>query len=399
MMRFNPRSFARKSLCSFALACGRVAAVSLLATAVAGVHAQAPAKGIDDTWQGTLHIPQRDLRLVVKVAKDDKGVLKATMYSIDQGAGSIGASTTTFQDGTLKFEIKPLEISYDGTLAADGKTITGTFTQNDKPMPLVLERATPATAWTIPEAPKPVPPMPADAKPVFEVATVKPSNPDQKGMGFTYRGGHFMTINTTLEDILKFCYGLQSKQLEGLPEWAKTEKWDVNGQPDLPGMPNVQQTEAMMQLLVNERFGLKFHEDKKEMPAYVLSVAKGGPKLEAAAADAGSLPGLFFRGLGLLTVQNATMKNFTELMQQAVLDRPVVDQTGLTGKYNFTLKWTPDESQFSGLASQMPKPTETDNPPPPLYTAITEQVGLKLDAMKAPVKVMVIDHVEKPSAN
>jgi uncharacterized protein (TIGR03435 family) len=121
--------------------------------------------------------------------------------------------------------------------------------------------------------------------------------------------------------------------------------------------------------------------------------------MEKAAPDSGSLPGLFFRGLGVLTVRNATMQDFAELMQSAVLDRPVVDQTELSGRYNFLLKWTPDESQFGGLGVKVPPPSDAADAPPPLYTAITEQIGLKLEAEKTPVRVLVIDHADHFSAN
>jgi uncharacterized protein (TIGR03435 family) len=86
-------------------------------------------------------------------------------------------------------------------------------------------------------------------------------------------------------------------------------------------------------------------------------------------------------------------------MQEAVLDRPVVDQTGLTGKWDFTLNWTPDESQFGGMGIKVPPPSDKADAPPPLFTAIQEQLGLKLEATKAPVDVLAIDKVEKPSDN
>jgi uncharacterized protein (TIGR03435 family) len=362
--------------------------------------AQAPAKGIDDTWQGTLHLPQRDLRTVMKFSHGADGALTGTMYSIDQGGQAIKTSSGSFQDGTLKVAIQMLDMTYEGKLSADGKSITGTFTQGNQPMPLVFERATPETAWAIPEAPKPIPPMPADAKPTFEVATIKPSAPDEQGKYFTVRGGSFVTANTTLMDLIKFAYGVQDKQVVNLPDWASSDKYDMNGKPDVAGMPNPDQLRHMVQQVLAERFQFKFHDDKKEMSAYVLSVAKGGEKMEKAAPDSGSLPGLFFRGLGVLTVRNATMEDFCHLMQSAVLDRPVVDQTQLPGRYNFLLKWTPDESQFGGLGMKVPPPSDAADAPPPLYTAITEQIGLKLDSMsKTPVRVLMVDHVDHPSAN
>ena len=379
---------------------GRIAGLFLFALALVGASAQTPAaKGIEDTWQGTLKLAQRDLRTVIKIAKDDKGALKGTFYSIDQGAGSIGASTMGFEGGTLKVSIDMLQLTYEGRISADGTTITGTVTQDGKPNPLVLERATAATAWTIPEPPKRIPAMPADAKPVFDVVTVKLSDPNQKGMGFTLRGGHMLTINTTLQDILEFAYGVQEKQLVGLPDWATKDKFDIDGKPDIEGLPSIKQSGNMLQHLLADRFGMKVHEDKKDMSAYVLSAAKGGVKIKPSGAKPDATPGLGFRGLGVLVVNDATLTEFADLMAQAVLDRPVVDQTGLEGRFSFVLKWTPDESQFHGQLAQMPKPAETADPPPALYTAITEQLGLKLDAGKAPVRVIVIDHIEKPSAN
>jgi uncharacterized protein (TIGR03435 family) len=116
-------------------------------------------------------------------------------------------------------------------------------------------------------------------------------------------------------------------------------------------------------------------------------------------ADTGGLPGLFFGPLGTLHVTNATMGDFTGLMQSAVLDRPVVDHTALDGRWNFLLKWTPDESQFAGLGVKVPPPSDAADAPPPLFRAIQEQLDLRLDAQKTPVDVVVIDHVDHPSAN
>lgn len=360
----------------------------------------AAAKGVEDTWQGTLHLPQRNLRTVLKVSRGTDGALAGTMYSIDQGGQPIRASSISFQDGTLKFAVQMLDLTFEGKLSADGKSISATVVQGGQSNPLVLERATPETAWAIPEAPKPIPPMPADAKPVFEVLTIKPSPPEQQGKLFTVRGGSFLTINTTLIDLIKFAYGVQDKQVTNLPDWASSQKYDLNGKPDVPGTPNPEQLRNMVRQALADRFQLKFREDKKEMPAYVLFVAKGGEKMEKAAPDSGALPGLFFRGLGVLTVRNATMEDFCHLMQEAVLDRPVVDETELQGRYNFLLKWTPDESQFGGMGVKVPPPSDAADAPPPLYTAITEQIGLRLESMsKAPVRVLVVDHIDHPSEN
>lgn len=354
---------------------------------------------IEGTWQGTLHLPQRDLRIVLKVTKTDKGALKAVNYSIDQGGQPLPVSTITFQDGELRFAVEMIDGTYDGKMSSDGKSIAGRWKQGPNPLSLVFERATPETAWTIPEPPKQLPPMPADANPSFEVATVKPSAPDEQGKGFLVRGDRFITINTTLDDLIKFSYDLQDKQILNSPPWAATDKFDIAAQPDIAGMPNNKQLKSMVQKLLADRFQLKFHRDTKELSAYVLTVGKGGPKMEKNNSAPGSLPGLFFRALGALTVTNATMPDFCGLMQSAVLDRPVVDHTELAGKWNFLLKWTPDQSQFGGMGIKVPPPSDAADAPPPLFTAIQEQIGLKLEAGKAQVGVLVLDHAEKPSGN
>jgi uncharacterized protein (TIGR03435 family) len=355
--------------------------------------------GIEDTWQGTLHAPQKDLRTVLKITKTDAGALKVMMYSIDQGAGGMTASSSSFADGTLKYGIEMIDGTYEGKLSSDGKSITGSWKQGNSPMSLVFERATPETAWAIPEPPPRIPPMAADADPNFDVATVKPSKPDQPGKAFMVRGNRFSTINTTLSDLICFAYDVQQKQIVGAPDWITTDKFDIAAQPDVPGTPSQRQLKSMVQKLLADRFQLKFHRDKKELSAYVLSTGKNGPKLKQNDGNPNGLPGLFFRQLGYLTVQNATMADFTRLMQSAVLDRPVVDQTGLQGKWDFVLKWTPDESQFGGMGVKVPPPSDAADAPPPLFTAIQEQIGLKLDAGKAPVEVLALDHVDKPSEN
>ena len=356
--------------------------------------------GIDDTWQGTLHSPQKDLRIVLKITKADAGALKISMYSIDQGGGSIAASSASFQGGALKYSIDAIDGTYEGKMSSDGKSISGTWKQGANPLSLVFERATPETAWAIPDPPPRLPTMAADANPSFEVATIKPSKPDQQGKGLMVRGNKFVTLNTTMSDLICFAYEVQQKQIVGGPDWMDTDKFDIAAQPDVPGSPDRQQLKVMVQKLLADRFQLKFHRDKKELSAYLLTVVdQAGVKMKKNDGNPNGLPGLFFRQLGNLTVQNATMSDFTQLMQSAVLDRPVVDQTGLPGRWDFVLKWTPDESQFGGMGMKVPPPSDAADAPPPLFTAIQEQIGLKLHAGKAPVEVLVLDRIEKPSEN
>ena len=358
-------------------------------------------KDIAATWQGTLHAG-RDLRLVVKVSKDDKGAYKAVFYSIDQGGQPFNADSVTLDGSTVKFALKMIGGSFEGKLSGDGKTIDGNWSQGPNPLPLTLARATPETEWTIPAAAPPVPPMSADADPSLEVATIKPSDPTRQGKGFGFRGTHFMTINTNLNDLIAFAYGLHTKQIVGAPAWFATDLYDIDGVPDAPGRPNLKQMGIMVQKLLADRCQLKFHHETKELSVYAITVASGGPKLTKTTLGPNDPQGFMFRGLGDLIVRNMSMKDFASWMQTGVMDKPVVDQTGLKDKYDFDLKWTPDDSQFQQFRGAVPMntpPSNDPNAPPSLYTAVQEQLGLKIEAAKAPDDVIVIDHVEKPSAN
>jgi uncharacterized protein (TIGR03435 family) len=368
------------------------------------MHPAAPASAMDiaGTWQGTLQIPktdqhpQLDLRLVFKISRTDAGALKAVWYSIDQGGQPAPIATVNFQDRVLKFTVTVVPRSYEGTMSEDGKSIAGTWMEDKTPIPMVLERATPDTAWPIPEPPKP---MAADANPSFEVATIKPSDPNRPGRAFLWRGNRFLTINTTLMSLIGFAYDVHEKQVIGGEDWMSSEKFDIEAKPDTPGVPSREQMRTMLEKLLADRFQLKFHSDKKELSAYVLTAGKAEPKMTKDDTNPNGLPGLFFRQLGDLNVRDATMADFAHLMQSAVLDRPVVDETELSGKWDFELKWTPDDSQFGPMGMRPPPPSDAADAPPPLFTAIQEQLGLKLESGKAQVDVMMIDHAEKPSPN
>jgi uncharacterized protein (TIGR03435 family) len=387
------------------LACFAAGLIPVFSGALCLAQAAAPSHDIVGTWQGTLHVTAGnnhvDLRLVNKITKGDDGKLKVEFYSIDQGGGEIPASSASFQGGVFNFAIKAIDGSYEGKMSADGKSITGNWTQAGSPLPLVFERATPETEWTIPAPPVKQPPMAANADPGFEVATIKPTKPDEqrKGSITIDRSNRLTTVNTSLTYLISMVYGVQQKQIVGQPDWMDKDNWDIEAKPDVPGVPDLNQMRTMLKKLLADRFQLKFHNGTKQLSAYVLTMGKSGNKMTAGSTDPNQLPGFGMMKLGVLVVQNATMKDFTDLMQTTVFDRPVVDRTELKGKWNFQLKWTPDESQFAGLGVRVPPPTDAADAPPPLFTAIQEQLGLKLSAEKTQVPVLVIDKAEKPSPN
>jgi uncharacterized protein (TIGR03435 family) len=343
-------------------------------------------------WQGVLPAG-KELRIVVVITNTDG--LKATMYSIDQTPQGIPATTITMQGTTLRMSFAGIGVSFEGALSPDGNAVAGTFTQGNNPLSMTLTRTNPDTAWKIPEPPKP---MAADAKAVFEVATIKPSNPAAQGKLLTIKGRQVLTINTSLSDLISYAYGLHVRQVVGGPSWMESDKYDITGLPEGQGMPNQNQMRQMLRALLEDRFKLTTHRETRELPAYALVVAPGGPKMTKNDSNPNGLPGLLFRGLGVLPATNATMGDLAGVMQLAVLDRPVIDRTGLQGRFDFTLTWTPDETQFASFGVRIPTSTDP-NAPPVLFTAIQEQLGLKLDSVRAPVEVLAIDRVEKPSEN
>jgi uncharacterized protein (TIGR03435 family) len=367
------------------------------------VHAQSAAKpnhSIVDTWQGTLHVPNHDLRTVLKIKDTPAGKLTAMFYSIDQTGRGIEPSSISFKDGVLQYAIDFIDLKYTGKMSADGNSISGTSTQGGHSLPLVFERATPETAWTIPPPPPKIAPMAADAKPGIEVATINPTKPGTKANYIVWRGNQLVTVSFTLDDLIKFAYNVQDKQIINGPGWMKSDKFDITAKPDVAGAPSSQQLKEMVKVLLGDRFQLKTHTEQKTMSAYVLTVAKDGPKMTKNNSQDG-LPGLFFGPpMPTLRVRNATMDDFDNLMQSVVLDQPVVNSTGLTGRWNFNLHWTPDASQFIQAGFKIPPPSDSAKAaPPPLFTAIREQLGLQLGAEKTSVPVLVVDHVNHPSPN
>jgi uncharacterized protein (TIGR03435 family) len=354
------------------------------------------AQDITGNWQGTLQAG-KGLRTVLKITKDD-GKLKGVMYSIDQGAQAIALSSVAVDGKAVTFAIKIFDLAYTGTLNPAGTAILGNATQGGQTHELNLDHVSAENMWPIPEAPKP---MAKDAKPGFEVVTVKPGVPNSPGKNIGFRGRHSIMRNFDVNDLIGLGYGLHARQIIGAPEWFSTELYDVDGVPDVEGVPSQAQQAIMMQKLLADRFALKFHHEQKELSVFAITVAKGGPKMQVSSAGPDDGGGFGFRKLGDLTVRNMTMADFAKWFQASVVDRPVVDQTGLKDRYDFTLKWTPDDSQFAQFRSTGPIPSAGDDPdaPPALNDAVQQQIGLKITPVKAMDDVIVIDHVEKPSAN
>jgi uncharacterized protein (TIGR03435 family) len=356
------------------------------------------AQNITGNWQGTLPAGPQKVRIVFKIAlENDK--LKATLYTVDQPSAPI-ATTITRDGSTVKMAVPALRGNYEGKLSGDGNSMAGTWTQG-APLALILARATPENAWAIPEPPRPPVRMAPNANPAFEVATIKPSDPARPGQIVTLRGAEVITTNTTVHDLINLAYWLHPKQVTGGPAWTESQKYDMAGKPDVPGQPSVDQMKMMIQKLLTDRFQLKFHFEKTDLSVYAIRIAKTGSKITRSQDDSKGLPGWYFGRTGsgtTLTFRNSPISQVSAILQNW-LDKPVVDQSGLSEKYDFTLTFTPDAA-LTALLGGPPLPA-ADNPDaaPDLFAAFQQQLGLKLESTKAPVDVMVIDKVEKPSEN
>jgi uncharacterized protein (TIGR03435 family) len=358
------------------------------------------------TWQGVLKrrdAPNGEQRIVIKVSTTEADKLAATMYFINEGATTLVPSSAVTANGTgLKMSFERINGAWEGRLSADSKTLDGAWTQ-DEPRPLVLSRATAETAWTIPDPPPLRQMMDPKAAPGFEVATIKPSNPDKLGfqrIGVD-RSGTITTLNTTLLYLVKFAYGLHPKQVVGAPAWIDADKFDITAKPDIPGSPTFAQIQSILQKLLAERFGLVFHKEKRELSAYAITVAKGGEKIKKDEDTAEPSPS-FGGPPSAFVVRNATMAEFTTFfLVKQFIDQPVVDHTGFgETRYSFILKFMPEPGMLApGAGPDAQPPAPNADAPPGIFAAMQQQLGLHIQKTKAQVDVMVIDKVSKPSEN
>lgn len=229
----------------------------------------------------------------------------------------------------------------------------------------------------------------------FEVASVKPAPPGDGGpvrsVLLFLPDGRFRNTNTTLKSLIQTAYSVQDFQVDGATGWMDSDRYDVEGKAEGSSNPSRADVLLMLQSLLAERFKLKLSRETKENTQYALVVAKGGPKIKLAADPAGGARG----GANGLLVGKRTMPQLATMLS-GIVRRPVIDQTGLQGVYEFTLEWLPEVGQ-TGPDTNAPPPANPNAPS--LFTALQEQMGLRLESIKGQVEVLVIEHAERPSAN
>jgi uncharacterized protein (TIGR03435 family) len=223
----------------------------------------------------------------------------------------------------------------------------------------------------------------------IEVAVVKPHPAAVIHNNFSFVKNRFELEDQPLLKLIAFAYTLNPRQIAGASGWVADDHWDMSGKTSLLEDATLPQEQQIIRQLLLERFRLQFHKEKRELPSYALRVLKEPPKLEVA-ADPAAQPLEWTQGEDWIRTENyrsCTMADFL-LIKQLFMDRPLVDQTGLSGRYDFKLTYSYGDAPSTG-----------PDAPPAMFTAIKEQLGLKFEPVKASVDVMVIDHIEKPTAN
>ncbi len=282
-------------------------------------------------------------------------------------------------------------------------------------------------AQTAPPAPptaqasQPAETTPAVKIPEFAVASIKPNKSGSMGVRIMFEEDGFRTTNVPLNLLIREAFGVNDDQISGAPEWTSSAHFDIDAKvdpADVPAMKNLtfKQRRQMIRQLLKDRFGLQTHEETKDEPVYALVVAKGGSKLHPAKpgdtypnglkgpdGQHGGANMMMFNQNGQLTAQGVPISSLTRVLSQQ-LGRTVIDKTGLTGNYDFTLQMPPMHGlgPMPHAAGDTPPGADDgadDSSGPSLFTLVEDQLGLKLESEKAPLPLIVIDHVEQPSQN
>lgn len=250
---------------------------------------------------------------------------------------------------------------------------------------------------------------PVVAAPVFEVAAIKLNNSGSGSSNSDTNNGRLTATNVSLKGLMQYeAYGIPASRILGGPKWLDSTRFDIEAKMDDAEAAQLKaldyehrrvQAQAMFQQLLADRFQLKVHWETRELPVYALVVTKKGAKLQPAKDTTGNTgTSSNSHGSGVqFTATGQTLAQLAESLTSAAahdLGREVIDRTGIEGKYDVSLNWTRD----TGAASAGPD-SNTQDSGPSIFTAIQEQLGLKLEPSKGPVRVLVIDHAEMPSEN
>jgi bla regulator protein blaR1 len=237
--------------------------------------------------------------------------------------------------------------------------------------------------------------------PSFEVASVKAVGPGEGAVGFKIRNGQFMGQRVTLRLLVAVAYGLQDFQVTGGPNWIDSNSFDVEAKGE-SGRESADEVRLMLQELLADRFKLTVHRETKESTVLALVVGKRGVKMKPSSDQT---PGAALGPHGALNVSARSLVGTAVPLQLFAsvlgrqLGRTVLDRTGLSGRFDFALRWTPDSLATVPATDVEAAQSGSDSPWPSVFTAVEEQLGLELQATRGPAGYIVIDRVEKPQDN
>jgi len=222
----------------------------------------------------------------------------------------------------------------------------------------------------------------------FDAATVKPNNSGSSSSGTESTNGLLRITNQTLLRMIQYAYNLHDFQISGGPAWVRSDRYDVTARPE--GSVHEKQMREMLQSLLSERFHLQFHRQTQEGPIYALLIGKNGPKLQPALESDNS--GISSNSTAVMTMKgtHVTMEEIAASLANRV-GRSVIDKTSLSGRFDFELSWVADLTLAAGT-----RDPGADVSGPSIFTALQEQLGLRLDSQKGPIEMLLIDHAEKP---
>ena len=229
--------------------------------------------------------------------------------------------------------------------------------------------------------------------PAFDAASIKPAKPGVRGFSIRPLPGRLSASNTTLAMLVGEAYHVYEFQISGGPKWISTDRYDIEAKAAGETQPSERQLREMLRQLLADRFKLAVRRETKEAPVYVMEVGKGGPKFQVS-KDSDAPPEFRVFQRRQITAARAPLSYLVEALSFLV-GRPVVDRTGLDGKYDYKLEWTPDETQMRSDEA----PPQVEGNVPSLASAVQEQMGLRLQSQKGPVEMIVIETAEKASVN
>jgi uncharacterized protein (TIGR03435 family) len=222
----------------------------------------------------------------------------------------------------------------------------------------------------------------------IEVAVVKPHPPAVLHNNFSFAKNRFILEDQPLLKMMAFAYGVSSRQIVGTPDWITRGNWDMSGVTNLSADATISQEQQIVRQLLVDRFGLKFHKEHRELLSYALQVVKGRPKLDRA-ADPAAQPLEWSEGSANMRTEHYRSSSIGDflLVKQLFMDRPLVDQTKLAGRFDFKLTY----SYGDGPATNEDAAT--------MSTAMREQLGLAFEPVKTTADVLIVDHIEQPTPN